>query len=102
MVNFPISGGNPNPDVGTVVFVLMDEQGREAAHPDVWHARLVQQKGNSILVEFRSPCNCIIGEWNFCIETRRAGSEETYDEYENPTDINIILNPWCKCKRVPI
>ena len=86
------------PSRGTLASIAMDEDGKEAAKPDIWHARLLHRHDKSIKVEIRPPCNCIIGEWTLAIETRTAGSDEAFDEYENPTDINIILNPWCECK----
>ena len=83
-------------DRKTLACMKMDEDGKEAKKPDIWHARLLHRQGNKIKVEIRPPCNCIIGEWSLFIKSKKEGDKDAFDVYENDTDINIILNPWCE------
>nr|XP_022335793.1 uncharacterized protein LOC111132291 [Crassostrea virginica] len=92
------TGANCTVLTGTDVNLTVDENGGKTSSPKNWHARLIGQKKCDVIVGVFTPCNCIIGEWSLFISAKSKVSDNSVqvEEYECSTDINILLNPWCK------
>lgn len=98
LYNLSFLGANCTVLTGTDVNLTVDENGGKTSSPKNWHARLIGQKKCDVIVGVFTPCNCIIGEWSLFISTKSKVSDNSVqvEEYECSTDINILLNPWCK------
>lgn len=95
---FYFSGPNSSPIAGTDTTLTMDENGRAPTHPENWHARLIGQNKTDVTVGVSPPCNCFVGEWSLFIsaQSKTADNNVHKEEFECSSDINILLNPWCK------
>lgn len=95
---FYFSGPNSSPIAGTDTTLTMDENGRAPTHPENWHARLIGQNKTDVTVGVSPPCNCFVGEWSLFIsaQSKMADNNVHKEEFECSSDINILLNPWCK------
>lgn len=98
---FIFKGSRPKPPKGTAVEFDMDENANGTGHHSEWYAKMVEKKGNTIKVEIKPACNCIIGEWEFSILTSskiQAEDDPLLFKYTSGSDITILLNPWCERK----
>jgi len=94
----PRPGPPSNPGSGTMIELKLDESGAESDDKSRWHARLVEKKGKSIVVDITPSCKAVIGEWEFHVYTMKNGADENDKKmhYEHNSDVIILLNPWCK------
>lgn len=95
---FYFSGPNSSPIAGTDITLTVDENGRAPTHPENWHARLIGQNKTDVTVGVSPPCNCFVGEWSLFISAQSKMPDKNVqkEEFECSSDINILLNPWCK------
>lgn len=83
----------------TSIKIDMSEDPTRVGKATEWFAKMVYKTDTSIDVEIKPPCNCIIGEWRFTIQTESKLKEEEEPislMYEHNVDVIVILNPWCK------
>lgn len=95
-------GDKPTPSRGTLARFFLNEKGDRKFKPNKWGATLQDKNANKATILVNIPCNCIIGEWNFTIQTFSLGKGEKHEneikiwQYEHDGDITILFNPWCK------
>lgn len=96
------TGPNSSPIAGTDITLTVDENGRAPTHPENWHARLIGQNKTDVTVGVSPPCNCFVGEWSLFISAQSKMPDKNVqkEEFECSSDINILLNPWCKDDQV--
>lgn len=85
-----LSGDNPMPSQKTEVkFGFVDKW-----YPEEWGAKMVSRQDNFITLYIHPGCDCLVGVWDFMLETMAFGKGSyCFDQFE---PIYILFNPWCK------
>lgn len=83
-------GDNPMPSQKTEVkFGFVDKW-----YPEEWGAKMVSRQDNFITLYIHPGCDCLVGVWDFMLETMAFGKGSyCFDQFE---PIYILFNPWCK------
>lgn len=68
-------------------------------YPEEWGAKLMSKKGNTVILYIHTGCDCIIGEYDFLLETNYTGKKKNH-VYAHQGPIFILFNPWCKNDQV--
>ncbi|KAI5705335.1 hypothetical protein M8J75_013984 [Diaphorina citri] len=85
--------GVEKPSYGHGTLVVVPLLPENAESQDIWAARLIDAYDNVVIAEILTDPECIVGEWNFEIDTKLM-----YDgalSYSHPDSMFILFNPWC-------
>lgn len=65
-----------------------------------WRASIQAITGNDVKLSVYPAVNCIVGEWDFAVQTvlnQQDGTDKVF-EYDEPDNVYILLNPFCPGK----
>lgn len=65
--------------------------------PNEWGAKIESCDENSIVLQVYTPSNCVIGHWDFSVESFLQDEDGSkVFRYEHQEPIYILFNPWCR------
>uniref|UniRef100_A0A8D9BVS8 protein-glutamine gamma-glutamyltransferase n=2 Tax=Cacopsylla melanoneura TaxID=428564 RepID=A0A8D9BVS8_9HEMI len=85
--------GVEKPSYGHGTLVVTPLLPENAESQDIWGASLVDAYDNVVIVQILTDPECIVGEWNFEIDTKLMNDGAL--SYSHPDPFIVLFNPWC-------
>ncbi|CAE1321058.1 TGM1 [Acanthosepion pharaonis] len=94
-----VTGNRPQQSKNTInrLTVLSPPKYESNEFRQLWKAKYVELKGNTIKIEVTPTANVLVGVYKVYLETKNINDpEDTPERYQLQDKIYVLFNPWCK------